>query len=724
MNRERVQRTVTAAVVLVLASFLQTRPCDASLAAYGAHTGLKIHLTLDGSSAPPSGLDGDPVAALDTAMDEAKNQWESIFADVPSPGLDIDITYLWKSGTEGTTVLGTADAYVPAKTLKTGSEKYQIKFYTKWKESSGKITNIVWYLDSSVTGDQEEFAFQQTLYRDVAASSTLGGSPPDLMEMAYQGIASGAKAAGHVDLYTYALRQIGQTILECGTEASFTTGLSGSTTLSLDAYTSAFAPAGVSITCYGDNSTQASLMSWMRGTSDAVPLGERYLPSTLDIFLVAASRGFPVRLPHREMLAPFGTALVGPDLAASIDWLGGRSPDTTSDAFVRHSDIYGVELTHAASTRDLYVGWEDPSLFGGRREFRTGSNTLSLSDDLTITNPYTDFTVEVGGHVQAAGTVSVLEDGLLTMDRGILGASLIDVDSASEIYGNGTLQGSLINDGLIETDDSPLYFEGGLLDLDGIDDHGSIRAEQSDIHFIGIVPDSFGGNMYIKQLIELSQPLTLDQRGEVEFDNLGHQPLLQAPMTTVLEATVKVTQGQAKLDSPRMVFGDKSHVGATNAGASLDLSGNADFYNHPTFQGNGTIHQRGDVFVHSDAAVDILVATYNWDGENCGSGLPGIPTTTIDARASFHIVGSISACGDGYDGNVTIRGLLTVDGPWQLDGTMDLQGGRVTGGTVTNNKRIQGTGSIASFKNGAGCVAPDAVITYGAGSDSPTLCPK
>ncbi|MGB2824351.1 MAG: hypothetical protein WBF17_25475, partial [Phycisphaerae bacterium] len=163
--------------------------------------------------------------------------------------------------------------------------------------------------------------------------------------------------------------------------------------------------------------------------------------------------------------------------------------------------------------------------------------------------------------------------------------------------------------------------------------------------------------------------------------------------------------GRCFINAP-VTFKSSAAVSVPGAGDELWLTGEA-AYQGGSFTGDGTIVQHADATVEADTTID--VATYCWDG-----AVGPASDTTIDAGATFTInsqhIDDTDPTTDGYDGTVTVAGVLAVNtsGAWRLDGTMDLQGGRVEGQTIRNYGMLRGCGEVAaSALTNNGTIAPD-----------------
>ena len=163
--------------------------------------------------------------------------------------------------------------------------------------------------------------------------------------------------------------------------------------------------------------------------------------------------------------------------------------------------------------------------------------------------------------------------------------------------------------------------------------------------------------------------------------------------------------GRCFINAP-VKFKSSAAVSVPGAGDELWLTGDVT-YQGGSFTGDGTIVQNSDAVVEADTTIG--AATYCWDGS-----FGPATRTTVEAGVTFTIdsdrIDDTDPVTDGYDGTVTVAGVLAVNtsGAWRLDGTMDLQGGRVEGQTIRNYGLLGGHGEVAATAlTNNGTIAPD-----------------
>ena len=299
----------------------------------GSASGLTINpATFDFANSPSrpvaDGI-GDKLVALANA---AGNYWESVLGDAHTM-TTVTLRYDINAFPGGTVViLGTSGG-------KTTNVRISIR------------PDVMWYYDSTPVS-HSEFALASTLERDLGATDyPFLGSPPAVLEVAYSGAGSGA-AASKNDLYTVLLRCFGQAL-------GFTDSLSAMNTEAADGdvdFLSSQTGSAVCAVIVNDTDDpfdySLAIPNALMNYSTTYTAGRRTLPSATDVLAVARAGGWSqVNLPRQDF-AKTGTH----DFDTIAGWMGGSTPTTSTDIFVRQDTATTVTANSNRAVGNIYVG--------------------------------------------------------------------------------------------------------------------------------------------------------------------------------------------------------------------------------------------------------------------------------------------------------------------------------------------------------------------------------
>jgi len=361
-----------------------------------------------------------------------------------------------------------------------------------------------------------------------------------------------------------------------------------------------------------------------------------------------------------------------------------------------HADVSnGGELDVASGAISLHNGAQINLGYLGLVE--AGSVEIEAGAEVKLTNAGTldAGSVEVRGGGQVlfhyggklvADVLNVRGGGMVLLDGGgKVQGEQVTVYDGGRLRGSGTVEvsGELTNRGEIAAvGHLTLTATGsGSLDLDG-GGTGTVAANKGDLTINGPVDDFWGAIVVGDgpgQTLTFTDGWTLDVHGSLELFGGPPSPAILAGGMSVLDGPVTVN-GVAQFTCD-VTLDDQSRISVDGAGGQLAFEGET-IYLGTDIDGSGVVVQNGDATVIGNAVVD--VGLFDWDGVD--GNQHGDPSDTEIRAATFRIkaprIESGDPTQDGHDGSVSIIGgtlIVETNGPWRMDGTMNLTGGAVQG---------------------------------------------
>jgi hypothetical protein len=512
--------------------------------------------------------------------------------------------------------------------------------------------NRNWYFDAT-PNNHSEYGPVQTRYSNlIPANQTAwyNGSVPLVLEEGFAGVATATSplaAQNGPDMYSVALHEMGHAL-------GLTTNVAAIQVIDGD-YDVNPAFVGGSIMGITDNGT-FHLPHANTVMGPGINSGIRRLPSATDVFAAASASGWSdLYLKRRDYIG----GVVFSDPTA---WIGGKTPNFTSDAFVRSFGGGGITVAQSSmqfQNLSVFDAWNVTAL----------QNNVLLDVDGTTTIDGTNTTAGTTKIVLQgnAGPGSLLDTkdlllvagGRLELDGQVPLAAVavdqtFDIDPTSSLFGHGFVQMTndvvtdvLNNRGLIEADGGDLHLAATntvnpVFDLDGDDplNVGNLKAVNGDLSVHGLHVDDFDGLLEVGS----GHEATFNHQFEVGFDGvvrLDGSPTVPATINgadLILGGDVIVDKlGRIGKGPSDLATFDGSAASPGNLILSvpdsddvLSLEGPAVF-DGGQYLGDGTIKQAADLTVAS--FTPIQVGTYDW-----GNSQPAAPLTTlIDTDALLRI---------------------------------------------------------------------------------------
>lgn len=466
--------------------------------------------------------------------------------------------------------------------------------------------NNKFYYDLTPDNDSE-YDMQQKLFRDLSnlqQTNRFNGNTPEVFEAGYRGeVAAGAPmlAQDATDLLTILFHEMGHGL-----------GL-------ISSLSDLFDPNGPDETDDGDfdvntNFVNGNVMALNVRDTDtgnnrahvfgsspenfAIMSGNsqnaRRRPSATDLFAMASVAGWTnLDLRRQDFLG-------GGDWNTAGNWMGNQVPGSADAAFVRHGG------TVTLSNNDLVASL----LVDGDSRVKTDSHALS-ADDVTIqrTVGVSVSAIEVNSlGLLSADVITIGDNGLLFVEEGTVESREISIADGGQLRGYGTVNlnnavSLLSNDGTIAATNAvqDLVITSSIdnipLDLDGVDENGTLEALQGSLRFDTGLFDVFNSlaSVGIARELEFGGGATIGNGGSVEL--LGN-----ANATATLSGLVIfVSQGGSIVANDRgtvtaaLILQTGSQVGAPLGTAHLDLNGQTTL-NGGQITGSGLVIQNGPLF--------------------------------------------------------------------------------------------------------------------------------
>jgi hypothetical protein len=370
----------------------------------------------------------------------------------------------------------------------------------------------------------------------------------------------------------------------------------------------------------------------------------------------------------------------------------------------------------------------------------TDGHALLVNGDVLVTGENQDGNVVWSSRIQvkSSGNSYDLDVNNLTVndgaglelwDGGILAVdNVLQVAAGSNIYGDGVINlgGNeprvFINDGVLQVAPGSLTLNqngAGRIDLDGnsgdghvsVSTYSNITMEHSTLTINGdLLADAFSGSMSIGGgfvTMNLSGGgWTAAASSEIDFFGLGGDTAKLNGSHVTFGGLANI-YGIAEINAPSTWIGSATASIRTNDELRLDGAATFDgasFVQEAATTG-GVVTNNGGLAVIGDTTIDLPTGVFDWDGDaaNANTNIQAGATFTLNVNAIDNDPG-----GDPYDGNTDVGAGATLavntSGPWELNGSIDLTNGSLTGSGVVigSSGQITGRGSVqvASIDNG------------------------
>jgi len=532
--------------------------------------------------------------------------------------------------------------------------------------------NRTWWVDPTPT-NHSEFDMTQTLYRDLSNSQQTawyadGNDPvPDLLEVGYIGFPNATAPAvmqnnNTRDLMTVAVHEVGHTVGIGGTQAAGNETNDGKYDIDPQFVR------GADFDAFSENATgNAHLNPSTTGGSPVLMCrcrlgGIRRLPSAIDVMAGATTANWTdIDLNHQDFLG-------GNSWHTDFNWEGGQRPLSLDHASVRHGGtvtLGGIgNVLSLLVDEDSTVQTSTQSLFA---DFVTIQKTAGGGTPRIVVNNFGDLNSE---------TITVSDGARLDVLGGQVNVDRLNVLEGGELRGNGLVDipdvvGELVNDGIIRASGGELVITSDnnlALDLDGEDGDGQVIATAGDIRFESALTDTFNGDMTVGagHEIALNSGGSIGAGGLLLLDGSTTQVATVSGSILFVEQNGVIRADDLGVVENTLILQPSSIAETADANSELRLSGTT-FYDGGRLLGTGTVRQNGDALVQQDT--DILVATYDMDGQAGNTTITIDPDVTLDINST-----SLDATGDNdFDGTLELNGgILDIERAWQLNGTMNM----------------------------------------------------
>lgn len=546
------------------------------------------------------------------------------------------------------------------------------------RTATGAVRN--WFLDPTPM-ENEEFNLSGAdfpgalFYKDLTRvqKANFAGSPPDLMEVGFGGplntaglpnsVFSGADPSNAFDMLSVALHELGH---ELGIESSSLESswdvrpqwIAGTTGVEIDAIS-------------GDHGHIAAPSALM---FSGIAVGQRVLPSAIDIFAVADDEDYDVVDLDRKYFFNSG------NWNNPQEWLGGTVPNSDDHAIlVSGGDIVlnlfqdGLVARRNAEARDLTLAKST--------DLQLNGFNLTVTEQMTVANG--------SNWIIPANSVATLDDldhqGTLLMQGGELrieGTANHDGNNGpagAGIQGKGRIQvaGRLNNNRRIEAMLGTLEITrsaNGVLDADGTNasgESGDFAAILGSLKINAPLADRFDGELRVSagQFISTAYSWQFGNSSLIDLDGSASQ---RALLTTgdnsefvsheflgriVVDGNAEISSQTARfLATSRIELPDASDTLYLESSLLTELAG-------PDFVGAGKIVQGGSIQVIRNTVVDNVV--FDWGN----STLSQQNELTVDAGYQLTINSpSLGSVSNEFAGRMNLRGTLHVNvpGSWTL----------------------------------------------------------
>lgn len=449
-----------------------------------------------------------------------------------------------------------------------------------------------WFIDSTPLVN-EEYSMHQTLVRDLSnvdVDNGFDGSPPDLLEVGYSGVAIDSHSnAGGYDLYTAVLHEMGHLI-----------GYNFAADGEYDINPSTLG--GIELAINEGSSYHPALVGALM--QDVMGMGERRLPSATDVLGTWDD----------QSLGSFNLARVdflgGPSnrWGDGGNWIGGQVPDSDNEVFIRHGGNV-FDLTDNVSAKSLAVDADSALYVQGNRLRVFGDTLMGVLEPGGGQIHIGDLTTDVAeletenlqlnagliNIVSSAGILDVNKNLMMSPQTMLMGAGRVEVGGT--LTNNGTISGGTF---LLFGFGGQLTLKttgSGKLDLDGDSlEFGTISATSGNLRVEGPMADRFNGRAVIDATRTMSIQLpwnmdgTLTMRGGADAAHAA--TMAGGQMTLGGQVTVDghaVVTAPVLINSPAIVSLPDANDVLTLAGASTIRGG--------SFAGNGTLAVQGPLSV-------------------------------------------------------------------------------------------------------------------------------
>jgi hypothetical protein len=636
-----------------------------------ANAFLTINLNYTGSAASEPSYDpgGTNLMAM---MNAAAEQWGRATGTIQDNHvINIDISWADLSDASGTLGLHTNLDGGPVPKPTTA----QIQMDTQFNG-----VDRLWFFDPTPT-DNSEFNVAQSLYGNLSLANQnawYNGSPPAVLEEGFAGLATTTAplaAQNGSDMLSVALHEMGHAL-------GMTTNVAAPQTADGDFDVNPGFVGGFTMGITDDGTFHLPHANTLMGPG--IGAGSRTLISATDAFSVASSSNWiDLLLARRDYIG----GVIFSDPAA---WIGAKTPNFTSDAFVRSFGGGGITVAQSSmqfQNLSVFDAWNVTALPNNILLDVAGTTTIDGSNTVNgATKIVLQGSVSPGSLLETDDLLLVA-GGRLELEGSIPFAAAkvhqsVDIDFQSSIFGHGFF--NMVNDdatdvlnnrGLIEADGGELRLAANstaspAFDLDGDDplNIGNLRAVTGDLSVFGLHVGDFNGLLRVGG----GQRATFEHRfivgessGLVLLDGNLIDPATVNGADLVLRGRVTVDKLGRVGSGPSdlATFENPVHVSVPQSDDELRLEGPT-IFKGGLYDGAGTIRQGDNIAVESDTTID--TATYDW-----GNSVPLTSyDTTIDPGVTFTVNSTTTGTPDNeYRGVILLdNGVLQVNtsSGWRL----------------------------------------------------------